>query len=289
MKKVTHIITLLIIFGRIAVAQDFQNPNLQAMVNAERAFIQMAKDQNQRDAFLFFLSDDAVTSGPGGPIIGKDQIKKQPVGNGWLFWEVAYADIAASGDFGYNTGPWEFRANKTDENPVAYGEFNSIWKKQNDGSWKNVLDIGIRHEASKEKVVLSTSQKPLTSSKKSKSNGKDELLNIEEEFMESFKQNRNAAYQKYYSDEARIVYTGTLPITAKDEKQKFLESANVPEVFETLNGETASSNDLGYVYGKGQIMVTRNDKAEKRIATYFRVWKKEDGKNWKIVLDVLSY
>src|SRR5262249_14261402 len=106
---------------------QFSNPNLQAMVDAERAFIAMAKEQNTRDAFLFFLSDDAVTTGPEGPRTGKESIRNQPVSAGWLNWEVTYCDIAASGEMGYNTGPWEFRVQKTDETPVAYGEFHSIW------------------------------------------------------------------------------------------------------------------------------------------------------------------
>ncbi len=289
MKKITFLF-LVVSFYTCVDAQEFTNPDLQAMVNAERAFVQMAKDQNQRDAFLFYLSDDVVTSGPNGPIIGKDEIRKQPVGNGWLYWEVAYSDIASSGDFGYNTGPWEFRANKTDDKPVAFGEFNSIWKKQTDGTWKNVLDIGTRHGAPTEKVTASTTSKPLSPAKgKSKKSSKSELIKLESLFQAKFKTDKSAAYKKYFSKEARIVYTGSLPLTKAEEKQKFLLNASIPENLEVINGETASSNDLGYVYGKGKMMITRNGKTEERTVSWFRVWKKEDTKNWKIVLDVLSY
>ncbi|GHN01457.1 hypothetical protein WSM22_29460 [Cytophagales bacterium WSM2-2] len=274
----------------ISIAQDFKNANLQAIVDAERAFINMAKEQNTRDAFLFYLSDDVVTTGPNGPIIGKEHLKKQQPNTSWLFWEVAYSDIAASGDFGYNTGPWEFRQKKTDEKPVAFGEFNSIWKKQSDGSWKNVLDIGVRHGAPIEKVVVATSERPLTKITKAKSaSGKEDVLKTERDFLAQLTKNKEVAYSTFLSTEARLVHSGNLPVIKTEEKQKFINSIVVPDNLQLMEGDAASSNDLGYVYGKGEVKVTKDGKTETKIAVYFRVWKKEDGRNWKIVLDVLSY
>jgi ketosteroid isomerase-like protein len=53
------------------------------------------------------------------------------------------ADISASGDLGYTYGTYEFRAVGKDGNPVVeHGKYTSIWKKQRDGSWKVVLDMG---------------------------------------------------------------------------------------------------------------------------------------------------
>jgi hypothetical protein len=123
------------------------NARLRTMVEAERAFAKMAKEQNRRDAFLFYLADDVVTAGPDGPVRGKESIKKQSVKPDWLSWDVADAGIAAAGDMGYTTGPWEYYRNKTDEKPIAFGNFNSIWKVQPDGHWKNILDIGTQYDS----------------------------------------------------------------------------------------------------------------------------------------------
>ncbi|MEK6783063.1 MAG: DUF4440 domain-containing protein [Bacteroidota bacterium] len=275
----------------ILLPAQSDNPDLQEMVSAERAFAQMAKDQNTRDAFLYFLADDVITSGPNGPIKGKEGIKKQEINSSWLYWEVAYSDISSSGDFGYNTGPWEYRADKTDEKAVAFGEFNSIWKKQTDGSWKNALDIGVRHDEPSVKVTWSTSSTPLKKPKTESKSSPDisNLLKNEAEFIRTFEVKGNHAFESYLSVEARICRTGLLPILTKQEKQKFFDETSLPTHLKFINGEAASSNDLGYVYGTGEFQaVNKSGEIENKVATYFRVWKKE-GSEWKIVLDVLTY
>jgi ketosteroid isomerase-like protein len=60
-----------------------------------------------------------------------------------LTWEPAGGDVAASGDLGYTYGTFEFRSKDKDGKPVVdHGKYTSIWKKQKDGSWKVVLDMG---------------------------------------------------------------------------------------------------------------------------------------------------
>lgn len=284
--KLLPFIMVLIASVSTLLAQS-ANPNLQAMVDAEKAFIEMAKTQNRRDAFLYFLTDSAVTQGPNGPTKGKARIEQQKVTNDWLFWEVGYSDIAASGDFGFNTGPWEFRANKTDEKPVAWGEFNSIWKKQPDGSWKNALDIGISHDAPTEPVRWSTSKKPLGASKvKAKKMGAAFAAEIE--FQKNLANNRKTAYQKSISPEARMMVAGHLPFVGSPKLNDFLKACPPQSNVKVLGTETASSGDLGFVYGTVDVSLTKDGKPENKKATFVRVWKFESGK-WKIVLDVLTF
>lgn len=263
------------------------NPDLQSMVDAEKAFIQMAKTQNRRDAFLYFLTDSAVTQGPNGPTKGKARIEQQKVINDWLYWEVAYSDIAASGDFGFNTGPWEFRANKTDEKPVAWGEFNSIWKKQPDGLWKNVLDIGISHGAPSKKANWSTTRKPLSAAK-TKSKKMGAVLAAEEAFQKEVSKGSKAAYRKAISHEARMMVAGHLPFVGSSTLDAYLKACPNQSNPQVLGTETASSGDLGYVYGTINVALTKDGKPETKKATFVRVWKFESG-NWKLVLEVLTY
>jgi ketosteroid isomerase-like protein len=98
--------------------------------------------------YMSYYADDAVEVPNGGPIIqGKVNIAK---GMGFLdqkdnhlTWTPVGADISASGDLGYTYGTYEFRSKDKDGKPVVdHGKYTSIWKKQRDGSWKVVLDMG---------------------------------------------------------------------------------------------------------------------------------------------------
>ena len=60
-----------------------------------------------------------------------------------LRWSPLRADIAASGDLGWTTGSWVFRATDPEGEPVeTRGRYVSIWRRQQDGSWKVVMDLG---------------------------------------------------------------------------------------------------------------------------------------------------
>jgi ketosteroid isomerase-like protein len=98
--------------------------------------------------YMSYYADDAVELPNGGPIIqGKVNVAK---GMGFLdqkdnhlTWTPVGADISASGDMGYTYGTYEFHSNGKDGKLVVdYGKYTSIWKKQKDGSWKVVLDMG---------------------------------------------------------------------------------------------------------------------------------------------------
>ena len=289
MKRVFPLLAMLVTLSGLH-AQPL-NPDLQSMIDTEKAFIEMAKTQNRRDAFLYFLSDSAVTQGPQGPVRGKARIQQQLVSDDWLYWEVAYSDIASSGDFGFNTGPWEYRAKKTDEKPVAFGEFNSVWKKQPDGFWRNILDIGISHGAPAGRVEWATTINPLGSSTNQNApKGKENMVGLlEKDFLESVARDRNAAYRKSISSEVRMMVTGRLPFTGDKKLEEYLNACPVVINTRILGSETARSADMGYVFGTADAVVSSEGKTETKQATFVRIWKKEGAKQWKVVLDVLAY
>lgn len=60
-----------------------------------------------------------------------------------LRWTPDRADIAASGDLGWTTGSYVFRATDPEGNPIeGRGRYVSIWRRQEDGRWKVVMDLG---------------------------------------------------------------------------------------------------------------------------------------------------
>jgi ketosteroid isomerase-like protein len=272
----------------ILCAQEFADPNLQSLISAERAFSKMAKEKNTRDAFLAFLADDAVTSAPGnGPRIGKKYLEEQQPNDSWLYWEPAYTDIAASGDFGFNTGPWEYRQTRKDEKPVAFGHFVSIWKKDDQGEWKVAVDIGIGHPQAAGKISLTTSALKLKSVLQN-TNSKNEIIDLEQKFIKDLAEKGNAAYGTVRSKEARFYRAGNLPYILQSDVDKLLREPASKIIYTLMDGGVSSSSDLAYVYGKASYEIRKDGVKQSRQGSYMRFWKKEDGKTWKLVLDLLT-
>jgi ketosteroid isomerase-like protein len=122
-----------------AAAGDFED-----LVAAERAFAADASTRDTRAAFLEALAEDGLLFAPG-PTSGKRLWQERTANKDRLEWAPELAEIAASGDLGYTSGPWRLTQAGA-EKPAAFGHYFTIWRKGADGKWKAVIDHGIRHK-----------------------------------------------------------------------------------------------------------------------------------------------
>jgi len=264
-------------------AQPLTDNDLQSLVDAEWAFINMAREKNTRDAFITFLADSAVTFG-AAPRKGKTHLEKQSVDETWLYWEPEYSDIDASGNFGFNTGPWEFRKSRSSGEALAYGHFISVWQKEN-GAWRVIIDIGIAHTKPEEKKPWSTSSMQLKNLQGVSKSPMQRVIAEEQKFLKEYSAKRVAAYPGFLSSEARIFRHQFQPLSSAEYA---VETPRAKD-FRFMDGNISPSGDLAFVYGQALIEILDNGKPKSLEGNYLRIWKKEDGKNWKIVVDVLSY
>jgi len=98
------------------------------------------------EAFAAFIADDGILFRPHA-VIGKKWMHEHPLPSSntrpLLSWQPIYAFISRSGDLGYTTGPWQYKNDIKDAKASAFGNFMTIWKKQANGRWRFVLDLGI--------------------------------------------------------------------------------------------------------------------------------------------------
>ena len=118
-----------------------------ALKQLEAEFMKAAADHGSQ-GYMSYYADDSVEVPNGAPLTqGKSNIAKG-MGflddkNNRLMWTPVGADISSSGDLGYTYGTYEFHSkNKEGKETIEYGKYTSIWKRQGDGSWKVVLDMG---------------------------------------------------------------------------------------------------------------------------------------------------
>jgi ketosteroid isomerase-like protein len=144
MRKLAVVLSLLGLCAAISLAQDKSLTGTALLLKLEAAFAQ-AVAEHGRAAFVTYFAEDGVELEDGGGITSREAIGKQPP---WpegtsLTWTPVKADMAASGDLGYTYGNYVFKSkNKEGKVETSYGKYMSVWKKQNDGSWKVVVDIG---------------------------------------------------------------------------------------------------------------------------------------------------
>ncbi len=268
--------------------QQKNNDELNSLIAVEYSFAKSASEIGTRDAFLKFIADDGILFRPNA-VNGKKFLEQSAKKPGLLRWYPVHAEIALAGDMGFTTGPADFRNEKEGE-PVWFGNFCTVWQRQENGEWKFVIDFGNSNNKPEEKAeglkYSEPDKKPDARQLKKSNLGVDELIAAEKEFNNAVK-NKGVmeAYKKYISAKTKILRNRYLPIIGTKNIMSFLEGESGSMNFAFEGGKISSSADLGFTYGKfegsdssGNINVTCN---------YLRIYKKE-GSGWKIAIEALD-
>ena len=100
-------------------------------------------------AFIAFADQSVIMISDGGrTVVGIDSLTSvmgtdNPPGSPTLKWEPLKAEVAVSGDLGYTFGRYQrISIDSLNNESSRYGTYVSVWKKQEDGSWKFVIDAG---------------------------------------------------------------------------------------------------------------------------------------------------
>ena len=126
---------------------DAKPATTDTLLQLEADFMKAAAERGA-EGYMWYYAEDAVEVPNGGDAIhGKANIAKTMAflndKNNQLTWKPVDAGVSISGDLGWTSGTYEFRAQDKDGHvKVHHGNYTSIWKKQPDGNWKVVLDMG---------------------------------------------------------------------------------------------------------------------------------------------------
>ena len=114
----------------------------QELIKADLAMSDLAVKEGFFNALNQYAADDFVKLNEGAyPVVGKkdfEETYKDNPGPKTLTWKPVKADVSQSGDLGYTWGNWKFEMPDT----TMYGNYFTVWKKQEDGKWKMALDGG---------------------------------------------------------------------------------------------------------------------------------------------------
>jgi ketosteroid isomerase-like protein len=260
----------------------------EEMANAERAFVQVAQAKNWRLAFLEYFVE-GIRGFDGEDI--KEGLRRQPDPPSGLefWWEPRYGDIAASGELGWLTGPVRRRLASVNDGKPTFGNYASIWKRQPDGAFKVILDVGINLPDAAPFPPGATRvpmESRYTGPQKGDA-GEEGLLAADRQLSSAIVAGgQAAAYSKSMAPFARFHRTGYMPLTEKTESLAWLEKQPAWTAGETAFAEVAQSGDLGYTWGSYLLAKDGSEKPES--GHYVRVWSRDADGRWLMVLDVLQ-
>ena len=273
---------------RLAEAQKKKKPPetpaqaVQSLVEAERKFYRTGQQQGTRAAFLAFLADSGIIFRPG-PVNGRRTWTEREENGFDLVWEPMVAVVSRSADFGYDTGPAKWRANKKEKEFSGYGHFVSIWRRESDGSWKVYLDCGIEHAkpVGKSEALRTIVPVEQTGGEQDSVARQRAFGEAQRNFVSLAKLDFTRALREFGGDEVRLYRDGSLPTVGKEAGAKLLGPEQAGMTLEVIAGNMSSSSDLAYYYGK--FFDTRSETAT--AGHFLQIWQTDAAGVWKLVLD----
>lgn len=139
------LLTLLVLFTACNPKEKSREKWKKEIVDTEKAFAALAQREGIADAFLCYAAEDAVLMRNNSLVKGKEAMKEvlqaQASENVSLKWEPDFVDVSASGDLAYTYGKFTYTLTDSLGNDnVMEGVFHTVWKRQDDGTWKFVWD-----------------------------------------------------------------------------------------------------------------------------------------------------
>ena len=263
-----------------------QNDPLDDMVRTEQRFAARALVVGWKQAFLEYFADTASGFDEDQVVAAKELLRKvpDPPKNLRLIWEPRYGDIASSGDFGYLTGPVRRINPAVNEGRPQHSIYASVWKRQADGSFRVVMDMGVQTPAPVTFPPGFTRAPPQEryERKTTVESAVKSLRDTDAALTNALRSGQSEAYRGHLAEGARFHRPDVMPIVGEQAIVTWLTGQPRYTAGESKFADTSMAGDLGYTYGTYAL-----DGNESR-GFYVRVWSRGRDGVWRVALDVLQ-
>jgi ketosteroid isomerase-like protein len=266
---------ILFFLGQSAIAQK----GIDNLIQAEKNFAAYSVAHSTKEAFQQFIDSNSIMFDKGQPVKAIDFWNKREKRPGVLNWHPQFAEISASEDFGYTTGPWTYQ-NSLKDSVIARGQYSTVWYLDKNDQWKFLVDFGIDNTqpGSDEERILDTSKEPQPITKAIPHLAP--LVTADKYFNQQLLKNKTKAYSTTLSKESIMTRNGFLPASTSADRKALIDSTPSGIKCEMKGWSVSKVPDMGYTYGTAII------KGETQ--NYMRIWRREkDG--WRIALEVMRY
>jgi len=112
----------------------------------EKAFEKMTAEKGAANAFYYFADENAVILRENDTLIaGRENIRnyyaRKDLSRAMVSWTPDFIEVSVCGTLGYTYGKYEWKIMNSEGDTLRYkGIFHTVWKKQEDNTWKYVWD-----------------------------------------------------------------------------------------------------------------------------------------------------
>ena len=276
-----HLATLAVAAG--CASQSAQrgagsNNGVRSLIAAERAFARHAERAGIKESFVANLGTDGLLFRPG-PVNGLNWLNTHPAAKGYLSWDPEVAAISSSGELGFTTGPWEFRAAGPKDSVSGAGHYVTVWRRDSTGTWKMAVDIGTSHRwmAKPEDAVGSV----ISRANSLGAEPQQQLFARDSAVGRGAPQ--SASLLGALADDARVHREGAAPALGIANVRQAFAGDDRPYHSKRLGGGISRAADFGYTYGEYELVASFTHPAQR--GYYLRIWRVDDNA-WRVILDL---
>jgi hypothetical protein len=285
MRKLIIAAIILMVSGKLVLAQMGPPANVNTVIEAEKNFNKLVERKGIKSGFLSVADPEGIVFKPDAVKITDfyNNIDKQA---GALSWKPNFARISINGDLAFTAGTYIYQNGNNDTDKV-YGDYVSIWRADPDNKLRLLIDLGIQHPEPEQEAITdfknTDSTKQVVPSKDPFS-GKRVIMATDNIFNHSLSISTLACYKEFLSPEGRYYFPGFDPMIGQEKIMKFIDNEDISITAQTTNAGRSTSNDLAYSYGKARIKkgnIVSN-------YNYVRIWELDAKHKWDILLEVFS-
>ena len=255
---------------------------LVSLVSAERAFSAASEAHGIPAAFLANAADSGLVFTPA-PTRALEQYAGRPAPPVLLTWYPVAAKVSAAGDMGYTTGPFELKPG-TAGPPPAYGHYSTVWKRQPDGRWKFLADLGISHPRPARTLpgwTPADAPPAGTTGTADAGTARASLLEAERSLAaDAAARGFAEALLARGAEGVRVHRNGAEPAIGAAAARALLAGEPAASGWMPAHVEAARSGDFGYAHG--------SYRTAGGTGSYMRVWERGADGAWRVVLDVTA-
>jgi ketosteroid isomerase-like protein len=286
------------------VAAD-RTTGVTTLADTEREFAKLCVAKGLAHSFHENFAEEGIGFSPHPVKVREEMAKRPPLDlskpRAILDWFPVLSDLAESGEMGFNLGPSTVTQPPGDPTKPRHGYFFSIWKKQPDGRFKVVLDIGTDTDG-----PLPTDTATNWRALRVESWTAPADVSIEKEVgvvrqLEAAlgdavaAQGAIAAYSAVLGTDFRLLQSGFLPIVDKDKAASHLRTIGARAVrrFDPRHVEVARSADFAYSWGAytasfaADIKTGAGAKPSPEAGYYAHCWRRDASGKWRLVIEVI--